>query len=461
MKRYICYLLMPALMLLASCHKDDPTIPTEPQRYGRTVLVYMAMQNSLGSSKYHKADSAEIANGMQYIPENDRLLLFIDDKEKPRIYELNSQLAKADPKTGLPYGPKLLKRWDTDLSSASGATLTEVLKFMRDNYFSESYGLVMGSHATGWMPAKHPSEGQSARRAADGQGAAGAEAGGRRKTFGIDVGTDGSMVNDHGVGGSQADEMNIEDLAKAIAASGVHPYYILFDACLMQNIEVDYALRNATDYIIASPISISAEGAYYTDLVRKGLFSGSAVDVATTYADYYNGRGSIPYTDSYGTVISCVRTAMLENFAYLMRHALHSVSGFAGTSAEELTAHMMQANMDEAFYYHPYCSNFYYRPHYYDLVSACMALGVEAPLMSQLRQALSEVVTYYDATSSFWIGPGYYKFQTVPDDRNAWCGVSMFVPQRIYAENAERCTYGDLNEAYKATEWFKTVYGGQ
>ncbi|MEI3531122.1 MAG: clostripain-related cysteine peptidase [Bacteroidaceae bacterium] len=79
----------------------------------------------------------------------------------------------------------------------------------------------------------------------------------------------------------------------------------------MQCIEVDYALRHATDYVIASPISTPAIGANYTTLVRDGLFKD---DVSQIAASYYNYIVSLPldvYSD-FGMVISCVRTSELE-----------------------------------------------------------------------------------------------------------------------------------------------------
>lgn len=450
MKRYFYLLFLPALVLLASCHKDEEE--EKPTRhYGRTVMVYMAMQNSLGSSNYHKGDSTEIVNGMAFIPENDRLLLFIDDAERPRIYELSKDCAAIDPKTKLPYGPKLLKQWKQEVSSASKATLTEVLQYMRTNYESESYGLVMGSHATGWLPTDMSTSSNNSNR---------------RKTFGIDVGPDGSMRNDKGVAGSVPDQMEIVDVAEAIRASGVHLMYLLFDACLMQNIEVDYALRGVTDYIIASPISISAEGAYYTDLVHYGLFSGDAADVARTYVDYYKGNGTIPYKDGYGTVLSCVRTADLERFALQMHDLLYALaanSRYAVYNGGELDlmATLKRANMSNALNYHPYSSSFYYRPHYYDLVSTFRCLGATDDQLNLLANSLNNIIAYQGATESFWIGPGVYKFQTMPESESEWCGVSMFVPQQIYTDNASKCTFGDLNEDFKATEWYKVVFEGR
>lgn len=428
---------------MAACHNDDPD-PSQPQQhFGRTVLVYMAMQNSLGYSNYHKGDSAEIANAMSYIPKDDRLLLFIDDAKKPRIYELNNTLSATDPKTGKPYGPKLVKQWANEASSATPAVLSEVLEYMRLNYASDSYGLVMGSHANGWLPVELYPTGNSRRR----------------KTFGIDVGPDGSMRDDMGVAHSTPDQITIDDLASSIGKSSTKLDFIMFDACLMQNIEVAYALRNAAKYIIASPISISGQGAYYTDLVHYGFFSSNPTDVATTYVNYYLGNGSVP-TDSeskdYGTVISCIDTKGLEHLADIISDIITELSG-ASDPAAKVEA-LKQKDMSAALNYHTYSRTYVYRPHYYDLVSAIQTLGADAMQMKALRQALSDVVTYQGATQRFWIGPSIFAYKAMPTSLDDWCGISMFVPQQFYSYNAVNCVFGDLNEAYKDTEWYKKVY---
>ena len=78
---------LPLALLPACSGEEDPTPPPQ-KKCGRVVMVYMSMQNSLGNKGHHLNDSTEIAQAMAYIPENDRLLLFIDDAQAPRMYEL-------------------------------------------------------------------------------------------------------------------------------------------------------------------------------------------------------------------------------------------------------------------------------------------------------------------------------------------------------------------------------------
>lgn len=59
-------------------------------------------------------------------------------------------------------------------------------------------------------------------------------------------------------------------------------------------------------------MSISAYGANYTHLLKKGLFSDQVTDIAQTYFEDVNDpKQQIKYGD-YGLIISVINTAELE-----------------------------------------------------------------------------------------------------------------------------------------------------
>lgn len=445
MKKLLSLLTIAFACLFTACHEEIEPDDKPDGAYGRTVLVYMAMQNSLGvggSSAYHKMDSTEIVNAMSLIPKGDCMLLFMDDRLNPRLYQLHKGLMQ----------PTLVKRWDNDLNSANPNTLKEVITLMRDRFGAEDYGIVLASHASGWIPAQDPWRGTTKNAGLPPVPTSGQPF----KTFGVDVTNDGNMSVDNGPAGSIPEQMDIDDMAKAIQESGVHFRYMLFDACLMQNIEVAYSLRNVTDYVIGSPISISAEGAYYTDLVHFGLFSSDPIDVARTYADYYLGRGTIPYTDNYGTVISAIETSKMDAFAQTMRRLLNELTDNRGKM--EKIEYFKKQSMSDAKYYLPYRSHSSYRPHFYDLISAFKALGASADQMNRLINAVNDVVPYRDSNASYWIDVNSRIWGYRPEDPDAWCGVSVFIPQNVYTTNANNCIFGDLNQDYTLTAWFNAVY---
>ena len=411
------YLLLLFTLLLCSCHNDDPAPgPVEPGSVTarRTVLVYMSAQNSLINNV--AADSAEIMNGRQYLANNDRMLFFIDDGQKPRLYRVARQWSQ----------PQLVQQWSHDFCSTDPNTLQSLLQWVKTQFPAQEYGLVMWSHADGWLPATntdYPIKEMTYAAA-------------RPFSFGIDT-DNNSVWTDDGT------QMNVTDMAQAIAQSGMHCRYILFDACLMQNLEVAYALRHATDYVVVPPMSIHSAGAYYTHLLRSGLFAQSPDSIALTYYnDVVNYADSI--YDHMGIAISCIRTDQLEPLAALMKQALpHS-----------LLANGQSADMAQVLSYQNYTYRFYWRPHNYDARQSINTLFAE-PYRTQLQQALDRAVLAHFGTSSIYVGTGYNTFFTIPTTTDNFRSVSMFVPQSIYTNNAERCRYGDLNLCFRQTEWYK------
>ena len=244
--------LIMTLCLAVACSDDDGDGNKHDMRHRRTVIVYMSAQNSLGAANAAQADSSEIAGGaMQMTSTRDNLLLYLDDNRNPRLY----RYYKAG--NGKAYVQKV-KEYQTDLDSSDPSTLTEVLTTVKNLYPSESYGLVMWSHGTGWLPQM-------------GRPTLTAGTGSLRTTqsIGIDVGPGGNMESDLDAEGHMGPQMETADMARAIVASGVHPDFVFFDACLMQCIEVAYDLREATDYVVGSPATTSAYGAYYRDQILQ------------------------------------------------------------------------------------------------------------------------------------------------------------------------------------------------
>lgn len=413
------------LFALLSCDKDhqkglDDDFPPSPFDKGRrTVLMYCAAQNSLGYQSYSRKscwfnDSLELAAGSQFIREDDRLLVFVDDAYHPRLYHFSANMP-----------PQLVFQWGYDACSTHPGTFKEVLQRVKERFPADEYGLCMWSHADGWIPSSNTHYSMSPL------------------SFGIDVGSDGAMrtdkTSDNQTLGAQ---MNIPDMANAIMQSGLYFKYIFFDACLMQCVESGYELREATDYIIASPISIASAGAYYTHLLERGLFADNPCDIAQTYYEDVTSEELRSDYDDFGIVISALKTSELPALAKVVGEELKNVD-FAA-----------YPNLEEAHAYNVYTSQYYYRPHYYDMRSALRSL-LTADAFARVDNALSRALPFFAATQKYWVGPSNYAYNHI----NALdcCGLSMFFPQKEYADNASRCIYGNHNETYRATAWAKAI----
>lgn len=411
------FLLIALLATLnCACNGDDDglTIPpiTPTDTANRTVLIYMAAQNSLGSGGWQQKDSVEIMLGRQFVASTNRLLVFIDDAKAPRLYRVIKEWPQ----------PVLVRSWDTDVNSTSPEVLSDVLRWTRTNFPAREYGLVMWSHADGWIPATDKDYTSNTRRR-----------GIQPYSFGID---DGSRM-----GTDTGTQMDVDDMAAAITAAQVHLRFLFFDACLMQNFEVAYALKDVTDYLIASPISTPAAGSNYTHQLRDAFFDTDPTNIVTTYyADVTDKTQQSSYAD-YGIVVSAIRTDRLDALAEAFSEAL-PISALAGRTSP---------NMDGVLNYQAYSWNYFYRPHNYDAAEAVRRLFPENA-QPRLLQAINDAVVRKAATTEFWIGPGYSSYKTVPTD--SYCGVSMFVPQTAYTLNAGACPHGDHNANFTATRWY-------
>ncbi len=436
-----------SLFIVFSCDKDDEAEVTRGVEeeeilpfFDRTVLVYMVAENSLatpnGSNAYlgfHGADSLEIAAAMGGIADNHCMLVYIDDVHSPRIYRFSRH-----------KGVQLVRQWQEDVSSVNPETLREVLTWSFTKYKAKEYGLVMWSHSSGWIPASNIS---------------------KVKSFGIDNGN--NSYSDFAAG-QLAPQMNVRDMAAAIEKSA-HLRFILFDTCLMGDIETAFALRHATDYVIASPISIHAAGGYYTGLVQNGFFCEDITQIARTYfSDVTSEALSNVYGD-YGMVIAAIKTDALEPLAATLREILP----WSVLKDKQSPVLSYLTNYSE------YSSSAFYRPRGVDALEVMNLLlppdgeavaaaeesaepgevqppVEEAPLTNEdyrrlWREALEAAVPYHAATESFAINDwGKRGYVNIDDCIN----VSMFIPQSIYTSNAERCLYGDLNEAFRQTEWY-------
>lgn len=415
---YSFLLFLSALLIACSDKKPEAEQPDSGMAR-RTVLVYMCAENSLGAWHCHTTDSAEIMDGHAFISPADRLLMFIDDDKKPRLYSVTAGREE----------PLLLKQWDYDICSASPKRFAEVLEIMKEKCPAQEYGLVMWSHADGWIPATETDYDAFENPAVSSLTP-------HTLSFGIDSGPDGKL-------GDKGANMNVADMAQAIDAAGIHCRFIFFDACLMQNLEVAYALRNQTDYIVASPMAIPSAGAYYTHQMEKGLFSADPADIARTYLQDVTDTDLRYIYGDYGLAIACLQTDKLAHLAATLKNALPASSLADGQTAD----------MNGVLNYQTYCSRYYYRPHNYDARQSIARILAPADTAQALR-ALDDVIVYHGATERYWIGPYNWDYQHVPIDTDNYRAVSMFVPQEVYTRNAKSTIHGDLNTAFRQTEWY-------
>ena len=228
-------------LLLSACHKekDDPT-PTPPEADRRTVLVYVAGENSL--NKYFAEEITEMCEGSKSIGANDHLLVYVDIADATRKPYL-MEVTKGDTVT--------IHQYTEDLLASDPDVMLEVIRRAFETRPAQSYGLVLWGHASGWI-IKTDTVAHSMMA--------------RRPAYGVDNGENKTT--------NTGTWMNIPTLAKVLSRAGYPLRFIFADCCNFQCAEVAYELRHTADYIIGSPAEIPGKGAPYNTVVPT-MFSQS------------------------------------------------------------------------------------------------------------------------------------------------------------------------------------------
>lgn len=390
-----------------ACSKDDDTLPfVSPYAESRTVMVYMVAENSLNSNA--TADVQEMLVGMNNdtLNVNDRLVIYLDDVKLPRIYVVD----KTTKKTLLSDLTPVVT-YAEDVNSASAEQLSAFVDYVKTHYPAESYGLVMWSHASGWIPSTYNGDRSS-------------KASTMRKTFGVDNGK--NIANKYS--GNNGCQMEIADMANALEGECFD--FIFFDACVMQTIEVAYELRHVANYLIASPAEILASGANYKTMV-KAMFSKE--DVVTRIMTNYERE----YRNSYGLVISAVNTSALDDYATYMRSIVaHHRSEMMGLDVSSMLNYM---------HYGTWSTNF---PDFLDMQGVMLKV-LDDEDFAQWKVKTDKVVTCMHA--GYWYS-NYPKGKVTIDDAQC-CGMSMFIPFEKYVYNSWA-----FNDEYLKTSWAKAVW---
>lgn len=392
--RFLCASLL-ALLTFVSC---DPYRGIEKEdTIHRTVLVYIVAENSLCYGDFHKLDMAELDAAVGDIPKNGRLLVYVDDDNYPYLYQLQAD------KQGNPVH-KMLVQYEEDRVSTSNEQLAEVMTKMTTLFPSDEYGFVYWSHGSAWLPAS--------------------------RSIGIDNGK-----NSYSNTGSK---MEIDDLA---AVLGQFPKleFLMFDACFMQAMEVDWALRNCAKYIIASPAEIPGPGAPY-DRLMTPMFAESC-DVEGIIEQYYRsyadsavsvGDGS---SKCFGALLSVVKTDELDSLRAVTERML-----------EKYVQAYTYDDLSDVQYYNPISSSS--RPEYFDMNGYMQHLITSSLDYMRWHNAFEKAVPYTRTTRSWYSS---YSNAMEYVNRTDYGGVSMFVPQSIKL-------YNDLLGSFRNTSWYQDCW---
>lgn len=392
-------LLACSMLMFIACSSDDAP---EPEPAHRTVLVYIGGENSLYD--FVSDDLDEMIQGAGDIPASDNLLVYVDDCSNPtRIYRIEMRSGKGV--------ATVVKEYSTDLCSSDPAVLRDVCRWAITNYPASSYGLVLWSHGSGWLPAQEV-----------------------RDTRSIIIDNNGNKTNiEESNSGPQMEIPALKEvLLEVFGNKGLD--FLLFDACFMQSVEVAYELRNTTQWLVATPAEMPGTGSPYDKLI-KSIFA-SSVDVEGIVNTYYDEY--VNDSDYEGIIISAVKTSELDAFAQV---------------SAPLVQHYLLDNAitEGVFAYLPIAVNSY--PFYHDMKGLMLKNVPENELQEWMTQ-LQKTVPYLKATDtwfSVFAGWGGGSFHV---NHEQCSGLSMYVSSQMSGSTADKARW---NEYVKTLEWYKDV----
>src|SRR5574344_134719 len=398
--------LICAFLLLSSCDNNDSetTQPVVNVTAKRTVLVYMAAEDSLNSEANKNIDDMVI--GSKQLGDSSNLIVFIYSCDQNGSFPCIYRIANGT-KT-------VIKQFTSDFISTSPETIKEIIQWTEEHYPSDSYGLVLWSHADGWIYTKDTVATSSSSKI--------------RKSFGVDSGD-----NLQG----WANKINIPTLA-ATLSSFPKFQFIFFDCCNMQCIENAYEFRNVTNYIIGSPAEIPALGAPYS-IVVPDMFSTSSTYYKTIIDDYYNYYAKLYKNNGNGVLLSVIKTNELDSLASITSSKLSEFMPTVGR-------YPLTMSMDSLIYY--FIDNVGNNL-FYDM-NDFMLKYLPSSDFTEWRNQFDRTVLY-KTFSSTWVSEYFIDFKSFTVNDNTYGGVSMFVPLMEYMYMTGVFQY---NETIKHFAWY-------
>lgn len=244
-------------IFLSACGGDDTPVPVTV----KTVLMYLVGDNDISNDIYNNIASVE--RGLSEVTSPGTFVIYWDGGSRKGEFPVPTLFKYEVDGKGSVSKREVIKTYSSQ-NSVSNEVIINVLKDVEVYCPAEKYSLILGSHATGWLPADYS----------------------KSRSFGDDNGA----------------KIHIPDLSKALEQSGIHFDYILFDACLMSQVEVAYELRNTADYLILSPAEVMSAGFPYFKITKYLLSADNseqnAINVAKDFIDYYKNE----YSYSWGTI---------------------------------------------------------------------------------------------------------------------------------------------------------------
>lgn len=416
MKKWLYGLLV---VFLVACSNEIPE--QQPAKHsGRTVLAYLISNNQSGSlDTYLRNNVIDMYTALGNMNESCTLLVF---------YRPNSN--------DTPLGNPTLMSFYTDgrgninnVPALTGESLTfsgicqvaekkeytmnsqiatdpvmmeEVFKDMQAVAPSDSYGVIFGSHGTGWMK--------------------------------------GNSVPTKAFGDDRGYHINIPELADVLKNSFAKKLdFVLFDACMMGTAEVCYELKDVTSHCVASVLETPVYGFPYDQLLSY-LYTDD-VDYSAVCHEFISFN---KINNLWGTC-AAVDCSQMENLAEAVKNKLVEWQDALPSVGLE---NVQQYGVNS------------YRYFSYDVLDFFRELGrkhgvAEMDLNTEIasvQTALNQAVIAKECLA----GPEY-EFDGVVIDDTRFCGIGMCIPGEYNRYVTNKTSWNNYYENsiawYRAAGW--------
>ncbi len=413
MKKWLYTLLV---VVLAACSNEIPE-QQPAKRSGRTVLAYL-ISNNAGTSldKDLRNNVIDMYTALGNMKESCTLLVFY------RPYAEDTPLSKptlmsfyADGRgninnvaalTGAEltfdavcYRIAQKKEYTMNSQIATDpAVMEEVFTDMQKIAPSDSYGLILGSHATGWMK--------------------------------------GTSVPTKAFGDDNGYSIDIPDLADVLKKSFSEKLdFVLFDACMMGNAEVGYELKDVTSHCIASVMETPVYGFPY-DQILPYLYTEN-IDYSAVCHEFM----SFNKTNNLWGTCAVMDCSQMENLASAVKAKLSEWK-------DALSSVSMQNVQQYGVNSYKYFS--------YDVLDFFRELGGKSGVAeTDLNEAIASIQTVLNEAviaKECIPNPSNSSFRV---DEARFCGIGMYIPKEYNPYVTNKTAWNSYYE--RSISWYRAA----
>lgn len=417
MKKWLYTLLV---IVLAACSNEIPE-QQPAKRSGRTVLAYLISNNKAGSLDTYLRDNViDMYTALGNMKESCTLLVFYRPYtgdaplSKPTLMSfyadgrgnINNVAALTGTELTFDAVCHVAQKKEYTMNSqiaTDPAVMEEVFTDMQTVAPSDSYGLILGSHASGWMK--------------------------------------GTSVPTKAFGDDDGYNIDIPDLANVLKKSFSEKLdFVLFDACMMGNAEVGYELKDVTSHCIASVMETPVYGFPY-DQILPYLYTEN-IDYPAVCHEFM----SFNKTNNLWGTCAVMDCSQMENLASAVKAKL---SEWQDALSSVSMRNVQQYGVNSYKYFS------------YDVLDFFRELGRKSGVVkttdlneaiASVQSALNQAVIAKDCLSGV-----DYDFDGLVIDGTRFCGIGMYIPKEYNPYVANKTAWNDYYEQsiswYHAAGW--------